>query len=478
MNIARNFLLGLLVSISCSLGSNTLAQDYQPFTVPAAVGQRKIAVILTRVSGQAPVNCSKEYIESKLWTDQFSVRSMMLLRSFGQLEYSMDSNGDGQADIFGPYSLSADRSGWIGAASQAAIADGVQLASYDAHLIIFPSERWDSPNDGDALGDIYCGPSYGRPCVVSSNGCAGVNPSILLHEFGHTLGMLHSGLNLENDLRIHLNPADEGAFEYGDRSCPMGRGGFLVQFNAPHLEQIGWLNPYPQAKLDVTSSRSIAISPLTSDPQAASNPLYAKIHLSPTDAYFVSFRRIWGYAQGVFDNDPRFDMPVPDFGDAVHVHRFAEYTKDIDQSKLFLPALVAILRNGESFVDPVAGVRVHVNQIALGESFEESFAGVQVTLDEPRPVQPRPTDRLFQMPAPRVIVRRTARRLLVSWTRRPEHSRYLVSVRQNSARTRSYAVSSDRLLTARLPRRSGQVKIRVIQPVLGPWSRPTSFRIR
>jgi hypothetical protein len=62
-------------------------------------------------------------------------------------------------------------------------------------------------------------------------------PSVLMHEFGHNLGLAHSGSYLDTNLT-----ASETWTEYADYSCNMG-GDAYVCFNLPQSEKLGFLSP-------------------------------------------------------------------------------------------------------------------------------------------------------------------------------------------------------------------------------------------
>ena len=67
---------------------------------------------------------------------------------------------------------------------------------------------------------------------------------LLVHEFGHTLGMAHASKN---------RPPGSHAKEYGDRADVMGKGTLDSGLNAPHRMQMGWI-PASSIQTVVTDS--------------------------------------------------------------------------------------------------------------------------------------------------------------------------------------------------------------------------------
>jgi hypothetical protein len=175
-------------------------------------------------------------------------------------------------------------------------------------------------------------------------------PDVLAHELGHNLGMWH---------------ASTPSAAYGDLSDIMGAGGRgMRQINAPHKEQMGWL-PSQEITM-VTTDGTHEVAPLEIDPLDATIPTALKIFKPDTsEHYYISYRQGIGFDQ---------NLQQYSYLDRTSVHQW----NAVDNTKL-----LAVLADGESFVDTANGITVTQTIHAADRST------VQVRFDNPcRPSLP------------------------------------------------------------------------------------------
>jgi hypothetical protein len=280
----------------------------------AVAGEQRTLVVIVDYT-DVTVPCSFDFVRDVMFTDPAlgSVADYYEEASIGQLWLS--------GDVVGPYTIdyaSTDSClpyDWGVAAEAAAQADGFDVSTYDRKIYVMPGTQ----TCGFAgLGSVGDRPSHSWVfrCDLED---------VYAHEFGHNLGMNH---------------ASTTASQYGDTSDVMGLAGFkLRQPNAPHREQLGWIEP--QQVLEVTASGSYDIAPLEVSPSETVLPQVLKIAKPDTgEDYYLSFRQPIG-----------FDVNLKSYDrDRLHVHRYAG-----TGGRTFRVARLSV---DESFVDAVNTVTV------------------------------------------------------------------------------------------------------------------------
>lgn len=254
----------------------------------AAADERRVAVIIVNFADSA-VACSKESIASTMFPDasgsNANVADYYAETSHGAVYFNPDTNGDGAADVFGPYTISATTNescnyqDWGFEAEDLAWADGQDLSIYNHLLFVIPSDvncSW------AGVANVGCG----TQCRAWVARCY---EDIFAHELGHNLSLRHASTDTNND----------GVMEntYGDKSDVMGysRVGWR-HVNAPHKDQMGWFSQDPGQIVEVQQSGVYRIAPLGLMPWEAAYPQMLKVAKpNSTESYYFSFRTAIGY---------------------------------------------------------------------------------------------------------------------------------------------------------------------------------------
>ena len=176
----------------------------------------------------------------------------------------------------------------------------------------------------------------------------------MAHEFGHNNAHHHAATDPDNDGAINL--------QYGDRSDLMGYCCSQRKFNAPHVDQIGWLDPWSsQAVVDVAADvTNYTIGYLGADPDTNTLPQIVRIDRPITcDKYYLSFRRLIDLDANMYSS----------YGYHLGVNIYHASETGIWSYH------VTNLKDGESFVDSANGIVV--SQV----SSTESTVNVDITFD-------------------------------------------------------------------------------------------------
>ena len=121
---------------------NQISPNYLPHgSVGAAAvsGTRRVAIIITDFSDEENP-CSASQIDEVMYTGTQSVQALYESSSRNLLTFDRDVNDDGEADIFGPFRISASAGscdspgGWGQAAEDALAASGVNPGDYQ-HIV-------------------------------------------------------------------------------------------------------------------------------------------------------------------------------------------------------------------------------------------------------------------------------------------------------------------------------------------------------
>ena len=255
---------------------------------PAATSATATSAAATVVSGvqntiaiianftDATVAPTPSQIQNILFSDPngYSIDALFRETSFGNVGFS--------GQVVGPFVINfstastCNLASWADAADAAAAASGVNLASYPRRLYIMPSAEM-SVCGADGAGQVGGSPS--RAWVFNNT----VN-DVYAHELGHNLNMAHAA-TLAN--------------QYGDASDDMSAGGYALRhFNAPHMEQMGWMPP--GNIVTVTQSGTYTVAALELSPTQAPGPQILKIAKPDTgDYYYFSYRQPLGLDSGL-----------------------------------------------------------------------------------------------------------------------------------------------------------------------------------
>lgn len=274
----------------------------------------------------AGADCSMNAIADRMFTDPLdqSVDDMYRDTSLGKVSFS--------GQVVGPYTLDfastdvCDLGVWAQAADVQAAASGIDPTTYDRKVYVMPSNA--CPFAG--VAELALKPS--RAWIFT---CDRVR--VYGHELGHNLGMQHASTDTD---------------EYGDFSDIMGMYGVLKPVNGPHKLQMGWL-PDSQAPV-VTQDGLHNVAPLALDPSVATAPQVLRVSRPGTgEYYYLSYRQGAG-----------FELNASNYLGRVSVHRWSGGGANT--------YLLAVLADGETFVDPVNGFTV--TQVSHGDA----IATVQV----------------------------------------------------------------------------------------------------
>jgi hypothetical protein len=236
--------------------------------------QNTIAIIANFTD--ATVTPTASQVQDILFSDPngYSIDALFRETSFGNVGFS--------GQVAGPFVINfstasaCNLASWADAADAAATAAGVNLSAYPRHLYIMPSAEM-GVCGADGAGQVGGSPS--RAWVFNNT----VN-DVYAHELGHNLNMAHAA-TLAN--------------QYGDASDDMSADGYpLRHFNAPHMEQMGWM---PSGNIvTVTQSGTYTVAALELSPTQAPAPQILKVAKPDTgDYYYFSYREPLGLDSGL-----------------------------------------------------------------------------------------------------------------------------------------------------------------------------------
>ncbi|PNH01370.1 hypothetical protein TSOC_012758 [Tetrabaena socialis] len=186
---------------------------------------------------------------------------------------------------FGRWSTSTctdtDRTGWAEYLTQAVVtAWGVDAAKYDNIIIAIPSG---TSCGGSSWGSQTCRHRGPTRCAVVAEQIpsGGWDPTRLMHELGHTMGLFHSLLAGSD------NP-------YGDTSCIMGDG-VRTCYNAAQMSLLGWAAPAANlsaADLPPGTWVTFALPAVSADPRnhVAIRPTWLAGSMGMQGTLYVSYR--------------------------------------------------------------------------------------------------------------------------------------------------------------------------------------------
>ena len=237
--------------------------------LPNTFGEQRTLVLLVNFQDD-PLN--------RPWT-QAEVADVV----FGQTNDFFVENSSGQTwlsgETHGWYTIPIDSGGCdsnavMEYADQAAVADGIDLASYQ-RIAYFHTRN--------GCGWSGLATLNGDTRVSLRNGT--IDPKTVGHEFGHNLGLAHAhGLECGSEI---LGPNCEN-WEYADALDIMGQR--IAHFNSFHKERLGWLGS--EQIVTVEANGSYALEPYSA--AQGTDPKTLKV-LKETDS--VSGLRTWYYLE-------------------------------------------------------------------------------------------------------------------------------------------------------------------------------------
>jgi len=247
-------------------GASTVT-TLNPNQLPAATavtGDQKTLVIVANFT-DVNVTCSIASITDIMFTDPNgqSVDGVYRDNSNDCVSFS--------GTVVGPYTIDFPSTGvcdpalWAEAAQAAAVAAGVNTASYPRKVYVLPANSCPMSGYGSVGGATS--EAWVFNCGIRR---------LYQHELGHNLGMMHAS-----------SPGNE----YGDNTDPMGI--YVIQkvfgFNAPHRQQMGWL---PDTAVHVISASGVhEVAPLAIGSASAAAPQTLLIRKPDTGEYYsVAYR--------------------------------------------------------------------------------------------------------------------------------------------------------------------------------------------
>ena len=322
-----------------------------PAEQPAASSSDRRAVVLLvdLLDAAASATWTTDEIADTLYTGPRNVDGLYLESSTGALGFDPDADGDGLADVFGPFQIgysssSCDYSFWAVAADAAATAAGIDLSLYDHRVYVLP-HRNDTACTWSGLAYLNC-TSICRAWIGRAE-----LPLVFAHELGHNLGLSHASSDLDN------NGVKDA--EYGDASGVMGSIYGWHRFNAPHADQLGWFDAFPGDLVRVKSDGIYRIHSMSADPATVPSPKVLKLPKPNTaENYYLSVRHQTGYDEQLASS----------YTNGASLHRFA--------SGATRTYYIDTLEDGETFRDTAN--QIDVTQ--LGHAADGSWVDVAIEL--------------------------------------------------------------------------------------------------
>jgi hypothetical protein len=241
-------------------------------------GRSDLLIVRVKLADDASVDsyCNEACAQANGWGTN-SARTSYAQASYGQLDVSSSTG------IVKTVTLTTTKSTYSGCnfdklGNDAVAALDISINGFEVISFIMPFNI-----AGCGFGGVaYVGGS--RSWVRYSD------PGVMVHELGHSYGVLHAGTDLNND-----GVQDT---EYGDYSCVMGSPSSLVTMNAIHRSNLGWV-PVSAVNTFICPARSncdqtFAIADTQENPATAvSNGRYTMVktpRAGRSGDYFISYR--------------------------------------------------------------------------------------------------------------------------------------------------------------------------------------------
>ena len=349
-------------------GAGEVGQQAQPLIVdPArAPRPRTVGVFLLNFKNDDRQPITVEEARRRIFTDPDSTRAFYQEQSYGLL--NLVGKAGPQGDVFGWYTITAPNrpcspSPWGDEALALAKAQGVDTEGYDNYVFLFPATP--------ACPYLGLGQQPGKRTWIN-----GASIATLTHEIGHNIGTPHASARVctDNDgkrVTAHGQCSDS---EYGNPFDVMGAG--FYHTHAYNKAQARWLSG-PNL-VDVTADGVYTLVP-QERPSAAAQLL--SLGRGDDSYYHLEYRRPFGFDKFPPDAPAVNGLIVVQGG---NLRRFGNsYLLDMNPATSTLAD--APLAVGQSFEDTEAGVKFTLMSAGADE------AKVKVEL-KPSPVQPAPLD--------------------------------------------------------------------------------------
>jgi hypothetical protein len=333
-------------------GSTSPSTSGSTDVLATAVVERKAVTLLVNMKNGVNSAGTVSAVSGDMYDNTSSMAGQYDASSYGQLSFKRDTDGDGKADVFGPFTIDADATAscdyydWAYKAEAAAKSAGIDLTKYQHKVFVLPSYTQLTQCGWAGVGNLACGDSCRAWVAYNWKG-------IYSHELGHNLAMHHAGVDSDNNGVLES--------EYGDGSSIMGSAAYANQFNAPNKVQLGWMAAFTGSVLSVNGvgNNSFSLSALELDRRTQNPDIQVLTHPRAAGGnYYISFRQTVGNygAQS-------------DYANKVSVH---SYDGGSTQTRL-IKALVA----GEQFTDANSGFSVsYVGSSADGLTAEVAISSI------------------------------------------------------------------------------------------------------
>lgn len=263
--------------------SSTTAGDAK---APAVIERKAVTLLVNMKNGVNSVG-STGSVAGNLYDNASSVKGQYDASSYGQLSFNRDTDADGKADVFGPFTIDADATAscdyydWAYKAEAAATAAGIDLSKYQHKVFVLPSYSQLTQCGWGGVGNLACGDSCRAWIAYDAR-------NTYSHELGHNLSMHHAAVDSNNDGVLES--------EYGDSSSVMGSNYGANQFNGPNKVQMGWMAAFAGSTSNVSGvNNNISLSALELDRRSQNPGIQVLTHPRAAGGnYYISFRQAVG----------------------------------------------------------------------------------------------------------------------------------------------------------------------------------------